>query len=307
MKKQLAFRSYHSWIWDENLFSSESKLSYLWFDEVIVELPFKNWLAGPIEYLTREGKISFFVAEDILKNTVSIQKYFPDYDVNSHHDDQRPVLSDPDYEEFIRWNIRFALDHDYLKRYNRIWDDLIDNRITDVRPVNCFNAIRYWKKLNETVQCSYVPTTFEQDVLARMNKHTENDNINFTHFKEIMKIKMPRLDTLSFDQIFELKYSPFFDSFRNKIISIKEVFSKSNNQEVLEIIEEIEQKDMKELIKLFRPNPLHSTILSIFSNLPVPILNPFSIGEGINNIIKTNRIKNDFGWLYFVDDLDHIK
>lgn len=107
---------------------------------------------------------------------------------------------------------------------------------------------------------------------------------------------------LTWDEIIELRKSEFNKDFRIKIFEWTEEYSHNpNNIEIETKIEKFIDDAKFDFIEKHKPNLIKSTLTGIAGNIPLPIpVNPVSIVSSVNQVRKEKNIKNEFGWLFFI-------
>lgn len=302
---QTAYRTFLSWVLPEYFMSTYAKLSFLWFDEIVLETPWKDHVRSTIESKIQKGEISKSVASVMTKQIVTIQKYIPEYDNKTHWDIREPIILGSYFEPILRFAIEEQLDEEYIFKYGKSFLSYeAEDGGTDVRPFLTFNAIRYWKKLNQIKPMNYIPITFEFKVLASMSGE-RSEHSDFRTFKDVIRVKIPDFSKMSIEKIFELKNNPFFESFRKKISFLSHKIAEDDVKGLKEIIEEVELKDTKELLKIVKPNIKRTIMLSVFANLPIPPVNPLSVAHSLKSIFKKKDIIDKYGWVYFLLDAEN--
>jgi len=301
----MGFRSFVNWLDPKLLFSETGKLAFLWFDELIVESPWIDFRERIINNAIKEKHISQDVGFELLKVVSPIQKYFPEYDSSCQFYRPKSISEMNIYDVILDQAIYDLLEQEYEEKYGEShWDSV--QAVGDLRPFLTFNALRYWRKLSEKVNCCFIPLPFEHEVL-RYISHTDEILSQFCTFEEVMKFRVPSISQMSLERIWELRQHEFFISFRQKVSEINSMMKAGDQRSAQEILTELENKDSKEMLRLFRPNVRTTMIKAIITNLPIPYVNPFSFYQAIKDVVREQSVSTKYGWLYFLFDAESIQ
>lgn len=112
-------------------------------------------------------------------------------------------------------------------------------------------------------------------------------------------ILVPDFESLSWDEIIELRNDNNIKNFRKMIRDLSEGDKNMNDALVAKV-----QKDLWELIAELKPNTLKSFLSGFLGNLPSPtILNPIGVGAAINDTYKSHKTLKNYGHLYFIQNI----
>src|SRR5262249_4326742 len=108
----------------------------------------------------------------------------------------------------------------------------------------------------------------------------------------------------SWERVLELRNHQFLESFRSKLVELQNRCRESDRTAAAEIVQDMELNDLRTLARMVRPSVKTTLIKFIVSNVPLPLpVNPVSVGMGIKDL-ATERVRAaQFGWLYFLLDL----
>lgn len=99
---------------------------------------------------------------------------------------------------------------------------------------------------------------------------------------------------LTWNDIFELRRSPFLATFRKKHASL----AQSGN---LTSLKEHYQEALEKLADEVRPNPGKAVGVAVLSNLPIPILSTLvHLVHGAHEVHHQEHLRKHFGWVMFV-------
>ncbi len=100
---------------------------------------------------------------------------------------------------------------------------------------------------------------------------------------------------LCWNDVFELRRSPFLKQFRNehaRLAGIGKLSSLSDNY--LQALEHLADE--------VRPNVRTAAGLAVLTNLPIPFVNPFHVGHSIYEVWHQAKVAEKFGWVMFMRD-----
>lgn len=139
---------------------------------------------------------------------------------------------------------------------------------------------------------SYIGNSIETDFLNGLIDINEKKN----KFRSCILTQIPDFSVLGWNEIAELRRSPFLQSFVNKM---QDIFLKGNNDNRLN--DEFETAK-ESLLNDTRPNLPTCLINSVITTL----FTPASILSGIKDTFKEYRRSNENGWVYFLLDTNNM-
>ncbi|MBN8209852.1 hypothetical protein JI666_13935 [Bacillus sp. NTK071] len=270
------------------LYEFPGKLATLWYDEIVLQV--SDDIHSNIRDAIAEKENWNDDTHEVLRNLhVPISLYIDDPWITKLEDTQ---LLNPGIE---------VAKHYFKKRYpEEPFDEQNANHIHNAIRVGgaIASSFETWRKLNEKVRCNFLSSYYE-GLLLEAVQEVESDDL----YTEIIGYTLPDINEYSWDEIIDLRNHPFFDSFRNKVAHLNDAANSSDIKLSEEIVEEIEQKDMKEMLEMFRPTPKSKVIKGIASNIPLPIpINPVSAYYAIDDVKREIDLKKKYGWIYFLLD-----
>lgn len=153
----------------------------------------------------------------------------------------------------------------------------------------CMSDILYWQK-------HFSKTTLICDSLT--SKIVTNLSLSNQPADSSIKqqaFDCPSIFKLGWKDILDLRQSPFLKAFRKK-------YQDLTVDGQTDILLEHYYNALVKLSDLVRPNPSKEVFKAILTNLPIPVINPLGIASSGQDVYKATKIKNDFGWLFFVTD-----
>ena len=280
-----------------SIFRLQGKLATLWFDEIVLQVPY-NSIPSVLEKVAAEEGWAKSTLDEILKIQVSANKYIPEYSMLS----KNPW--DSDNVELVKFAENIT-----IQETRKMEPDIPESHPGFRHEVawagaGLIDGIELWLALNSIASCTFIPHLREHLVLSQLFS-SEQRNKPFNIFSDVMVGKIPDLSNYSWDRIVELRHHPFFDKFREKITALNFQLDLGESESVCEIVEEIARKDMIEMIRMFRPDPSMSVIKALASNIPLPIpLNPASALFSVQDVKRQAELSRKYGWLYFMIDLN---
>ena len=300
MERAIGFRSFVNWLHPEFFLSDATKLALLWFDELVIEGPEPDFWRGVVNSHVAEGRLSKAAGDELLRVTKPIQAYIPDYDAKRQF--ERPDSSSV-FELLLDETIHNLLDQEYLREYGELFYDTFQH-VGDIRPFITFNAFRYWRLLAERLNCSFVPGPFESEVLESLPALGESKKQHFV-FEQIMRCRLPRLSSLSFDDICDLRKHRYLSALRRKVSEVSEMARSGDREDAKTLFQELEHSAMRKVLEVIRPNTRTTLIKAVLTNIPLPIpVNPLGVSQGILDVHKDYKLERHHGWLYFLLDAE---
>lgn len=110
-------------------------------------------------------------------------------------------------------------------------------------------------------------------------------------------VEIPGFDALSWDDVAELRQSDYLKAFRTKFFQLSSAGRSSR------LIDEYCDA-LERLADHCRPKVTRNVLLGVLGNIPLPIpINPVSIGSSVQTVVKDLRVKSEFGWAFFVREV----
>ena len=138
----------------------------------------------------------------------------------------------------------------------------------------------------------YIGNSIEHEFLTGVSQI----KIEPHEFRSSLLTQMPDFSVLGWDEIAELKSSPYLEPFVKKI---QEIFHAGNPSNLLS--DQFESTKEK-LLSETRPNAPMRAITSIITTLFTPV----SALTGIRDTFKEYRRQNEHGWVYFLIDANNL-
>lgn len=140
--------------------------------------------------------------------------------------------------------------------------------------------------------CSSLCDTLERRPIA--SQETECEIPRMQHYDRQLLL-LPNPSDLSWADIFELRKSPYRQSFLEHLVSDLKFSAESQAKSYL-------LDHVCELLHKKRPKTVKNVASRIISNIPVPVIgvNPFSVITSIHDTKEEIKELKSFGWIYFV-------
>lgn len=256
-------------------FERKSKIALLWFDKILVQ-SFSNSFF--VDYLMENNDIREEY-EKILRETMidipyKIDIYEPSKNIELHNN-AREIISDYFGAEYIGKERDVALESNYTSQ-----------------------CIEKWMQLNQEKPYGFIGREIERKIIEK-TLYSEQIH-NQTNITERLDIAFPSIENMPWNTILELRNHQYIEAFREKINDLQIGLENNDCDVFRELVNEMVQKDLKNVFSLFTPSPSKQLIKGIISNVPSPIpVNPFSIASSIGDIYKDAKLKKHYAWLFF--------
>lgn len=171
-------------------------------------------------------------------------------------------------------------------------------------------SIAPWLDLRRDENCTFTPSKREEFMIrhllnTQINGLSKQGTSHIEGFSEVLTSRIPNLEEYNWNQVLELRNHKYYESFREKLVMLNNLANTNDNKNLKEIMEQLERKELVNIAKLHKPNPLRNIIKSCISNFPTPIpVNPFGIIDSVTSVKKEIHANKELGWLYFMIDLD---
>ncbi len=281
---------------NETFYNGSLKLAYLWFNDLIMQSPKEDLVYTVFPAMLEQMGTRAEIIEEICEHIHPIQRYVPDYaflksDVWST-DPQVSAVTGKSLTEYFR------------KLYGPDAHPGEVLREVAWTGAGVLDVIGLVGKLSTEYRATMMPTDFEDHVLRAIVAPAD-PRADFNLFEEIARYRLPRLQDTPWEVIVELRHHQFVENFREALSAMQAELRAGDSGNPRDVFEEIERKSMKELLSLLSPSPFWATAKGIFTNLPLgPGINPLAVLDSVHAINKERKIAKQFGWLYFLYDLD---
>ena len=287
-----AFISYSSAIF-QDIYGSFGKTASIFFDRIIIQVPRDDFLEKIFDRQVEDKELTQEIADALKQIWIPVHSILPEYQ----------FLDNP-WENEDKILIEIASDVTIAN--TKGGDESIDVNHPGFRHevawagAGLIDAVVTWNCVHSISPCTILPDSRERNVIERLFGLTQPSE-DVTLFNEITENEIPGFASYQWEKVVEMRSSQFLENFRKKLSELLYLTQKSDNKSALEILKEIELKDLRELAKSVEPSKQSTIIKSILSNIPLPIpINPISVGIGIKDVRDSFDRKDRFGWLYFL-------
>ncbi len=222
----------------------------------------------------------------------------------------RDIL-EPQEDAFLEFSTEYYLDQEY--RSKGLEPPSIDDTrwLYDMRYQATPAAFANWFALSRQFNCLFIPNSSEERILADflgfLRSGTQpRSQREYPKFEVVVTKLLPSVQTLSVDDVLELRQHEYFSSFRSRIGQLVDrVNPEDDISKVQRAIKDQEHRDIETLQDIFRPRPWHKLLRAVIGNLPIPLPlapNPVGLYDSIDTVKKEARAAKEVGWLYFVRD-----
>jgi len=106
---------------------------------------------------------------------------------------------------------------------------------------------------------------------------------------------------LKWDQIIKLRESEFVNDYRKKMYEWAEDLQLHDATKIESIINDYIKESLFDVLSEVIPDRSYSWLSAIGANIPSPlIINPIGVYSSVSDLMKNRRLKNKFGWLFFI-------
>jgi hypothetical protein len=295
-------RTLLSWstLFQHDIFGAFGKLASLWFNDIVFQMPDANTLGNVLDKLVSEGTLSNRIADELAAIWIPVQKVLPDYrflDILQNDGWLR------ENQELLRASYAVASGSTLNDYPNANPKDPGFQHETRWFSYGIIDTVVIWSALNTQKSYGLVANPEGSKVIQQLFA-TPQRSSEFDLFSEVVEQSLPNFDELSWEKVLELRNHQFLESFRSKLVEAQNRYRESDITAAAEIVQEMGLNDLRTLARMVRPSGKMALIKFIASNIPLPIpVNPVSVGLGIKDL-ATERVRAaQFGWLYFLLDL----
>jgi hypothetical protein len=164
-------------------------------------------------------------------------------------------------------------------------------------------TVGLWLTLNSSFPCTFIGDESEHAVLNETLRIGTPGPLRGSSEKTFA-MSLPDLTAVSWETILGLRSSPLLDAFRRKLGELQDMLPNGNENEIRDLLREVELQDLRALAISAKPRPGLASLKGIIGNVPLPLpINPASLGFSIVDTVVEHRRKKQFGWLYFLFEL----
>ena len=272
-----------------------SKLATIWYDSIALQVPIPDLVEKYITALREKGTLSSEASRHLAGVWRPLQDSLPDY---------RFLANDPFQNEDLDTVHRMG---DVIRSQLRGVDGDIAETYEELREVawttaGYLHVLDTWARLNKDDQCCLLADADGEEVLRTAIPRLPSEG-EFNTFRRVVAIDVPDLDALSWDHVLELRHHPYFENFRTVLRSLHGNVANIGEQELHSYISEMKLSEMERIVKAERPYIGRAMLKAFVGNLPIPLLNPFSMASSAMDLLHQHQRAATSGWLYFMLDL----
>ncbi len=131
-----------------------------------------------------------------------------------------------------------------------------------------------------------------ESVVERLNLFPYEGKSGYTS----IAADLPNILEVPWEGVVELRRSSFLQNFRRK-------YSELTREDKIEQLFDEYLETLERLADAVRPNTAAEVTKAVLGNLPTPIINPISIGSSVRDIWRSERLKREYGWVFFLREL----
>lgn len=282
-----AYMSMQNLMMNNANFETEGKLATLWFDELLLPAD-DSLIRSVINDVAQKEKWSKDTLNEVLKIQVTSTKLVPRTLFSED------IVNDSKFEASVQI---------YKEHYRKelASSDTYAGAMHEITwaSAGTTDSVKYWMLLNAKERCTFLPMTFERQLLQKI--FVKEGNAQFSNFSNIISSFIPDITEYSWDEIIDLRCHPYWVKFRAKLSELSD--ENLDPQIAREIFNEVLCKDMTEMVQNMKPQIGRSIIKGTICNIPLPIpINPISVICTGRDILKEIDFKKKYGWLFFYFD-----
>lgn len=275
---------------------TRAKLCTLLFDQILVPVFGEPELPFVLEWMCKHGELSK-PAENGLKHA------------------WKPVERVSDKELFA---------DEWIDANLQLWEtcgDVVDRQLAleyrgysheEIRVIggsasvfaNTLEGVVLWSRLQELAPCVLAGDRI-QVATVRALQTQQRDVSQTGMLRELANLRLPNFGALPWDSVVKLRKHRHMEAFRSKLEEIVQDGLQPNSTNMLTSLRKQELDGLWKLARKWSVSHSNTILRTIASNVPLPIpVNPVSVALGVAEILSTRRIQHDYGWLFFLADID---
>lgn len=147
--------------------------------------------------------------------------------------------------------------------------------------------VLYWNSYFS--DAAFVGDIYAEKILKRISADEPKDALKSKWSEATTDV----FTALSWDDIFELRRSPYLNAFRAKFAEVSATGSAD------QIISHYHAA-LEELAGLFEPNVKKEAAIGVLGNIPGLPINPIAVGASVAAVRKAKTTRDKYGWVFFL-------
>ena len=256
-----AFISWQSLFTDLDPFGATGKFAAVWFDKLIIETPAEDALQGAIDAAVEHGNIPAGIRSALLDHWKPIQAYVPEFSLVPTKDISD---TDPLWKAAVKatYEATEAEHPDHPK-------DVAFLHEVSMASYGLLRGCESWCSLNAQEATAFIANKREQAVAASLFRRSLDRD--FEIFRHFTKLRIPDLNSLSWERVWELRGHPQAEAFRLRVSQLSGPSEAVDSPELAKQLQADFRSSLEEFAVLCRPAPVKATAEAIISNIPLPI------------------------------------
>jgi len=181
------------------------------------------------------------------------------------------------------------------------FNDGFEIELVEGRARIAVDAVRLWQRVNTEVECMFQATEDERLAMLAAQEFSSMDKQPPAPFS-LFQMEVPSLSSVSWRQIVRLRQSSGINSLREKIAKAVQQ-SATDLVAAKQIFDTLEKHTIDEIVEAAKPKPAKVAIESIFTNIPIPLVNPFGIAASVRDTFRAVKEQKELSWLYLLRDI----
>lgn len=294
-------------------FNATSKLSFLWFDTIIVEDLGRR---QPIDAIIRDNNISNrerkFVQDVILSvseladgtikknNQEMVLEGYPRWERNGDSYYNYPEPETPQqyaHNELLKHFERMAgVDH--------IEDGYAVEQVEGSAKV-AVDAVRLWALINDRISCTMACSENEHLAVTSMMTFAARNTPKLVEtdlVSNVAKLMLPDVSKLGWNEIIAIKKHGEFSTLKSKIEELYEV--NCDYVATAQALADEARRLTRHIAIKAKPKPIRALFDLVATNLPMGPVNPYAIFTGYKKFLNDCQEASEHKWIYTFLDLE---
>ena len=261
----------------EQLSPTELKILSILHDRL-----FFNWPGDPLSLLPKQTQDSISSSRKTVK---AIQQMWSCVGWNKGEQFSPHGPNDRSRLHYVAGNLE-SVTLEFLSEYGYGQDDETDADLEMHNIVTTLvSDIEYWQE--HFRNSTFIGDEWSDKIVQRLNSASAPA---FGHASRTYDL--PDLSQVSWEDLIDLRQSPFLKDFRRKYVDFQR---RGESDNILAIYEE----GLERLSDEVRPSVYGQVTKALLANLPLSPVNPVAVASSIEDISKAKKLKSTYGWLFF--------
>jgi hypothetical protein len=307
--QEVKSRAFLSWLTlaNDRLFGATGRLATIWFDELVLQFPSPEMLENVVDVLVSRGDMKSSTAYRLLDCWTPVQRVLPNYHFLGINTSKRTVRANPwghPNRDLVKLAESVTIEATTAQAPDLDMSDPGFHHEVVWAGAGLIEAVATWYSLNARSPTSIIAEEREDRVIQQLHGR-RTELAAFGNFLSVMSGHMSDPSKLSWEEVIDLREHKYVAGFRDKIRQLSGLVKANDEKQVMGLLAEMYDRDLKEIARITRPSRGRALLKAVAGNLPLPLLmNPVSATLSLVDIGQDRRMDEQFGWLYFLLDLE---